>query len=133
MLKERRHLSSGIEHPCSFALESGGIFGIAGIWETWTNNQGHVVESFAMISTLVTPVLRTLFGRMPVVLTGGDEYDRWLHAARQEQPPFDLLRPLSISDLRAWSITPDAIEVNLKQVALGIPQHALDLETDLNE
>jgi len=119
LLNERRHLSSGIEHPCSFALESGAIFGIAGVWETWTNDQGHAVESFAMITTLVTPVLRTLFDRMPIVLTDRKEQDRWLHAGRHEQPPVELLRPLSTAELRVWNMTPGAVDMQLSRVAVA--------------
>ena len=115
VLNERRHLATGIEQPCSFALESGSLFAIAGVWETWTNDQGHAVESFAMVTALVTPVLRTLFDRMPVVLTRPEEQERWLHTSKDhEHPPIDLMRPLSISDLRDWTMTPGSIDMHLE-------------------
>ncbi len=116
VLNERRHLSAGIEHPCSFALESGGIFGIAGVWETWANDQGHAVESFAIVTSLVTPALRSLFDRMPVVFTDRKEQDQWLHTARHEEPPVNLLRPLSMSRLREWKMTPGPVDVQMDQV-----------------
>lgn len=119
ILNERRHLSTGIEHPCSFALESGGIFGIAGVWETWTNDEGHAVESFAMITAMVTPVLRTLFDRMPIVLIDAKDQNRWLHSAKKDQPPLDLLRPMSTSELRDWTMMPGPIDMHLPQVAMS--------------
>jgi putative SOS response-associated peptidase YedK len=113
ILYEERHLSQGIEQPCSFALVSGGIFGIAGVWETWTNDQGCDVESFAIITVLVTPLLRTLFERMPVILNTHEEQERWLYSSRQDEPPVDLLKPLSVSQLRDWKMTTGAVDVQL--------------------
>ena len=114
VLHERRHLGTDIEQPCSFALESGGLFAIAGVWETWTNDQGHAIESFAMVTVLVTPVLRTLFDRMPVVLTDPADQDRWLRTSKDhDQPPVDLMRPLSSAQLRDWKMMPGPVDMQL--------------------
>jgi putative SOS response-associated peptidase YedK len=116
-LLERRHLSAGIEQPCSFQLETGELFGIAAVWETWTNDQGHSVNSFAIVTTLVIPTLRTLFDRMPVVLTDLREQERWLQASEDhEYPPADLLRPLSIAQLHQWRMTPGDVDLQLQPV-----------------
>jgi putative SOS response-associated peptidase YedK len=112
VLHEQRPLR-GIERPCSFALESGDIFGIAAVWETWTNDQGHEVESFAMITARVTPLLSTLFERLPVILDGPKEYDRWLHVHKNDDPPLDLLRPLSPGLLRHWKMMPGPVNLHL--------------------
>jgi putative SOS response-associated peptidase YedK len=115
VLHENRHLSSEIEQPCSFALESGGLFAMAGVWETWTNDQGHAVESFAMITALVTPVLRTLFHRMPVVLSDPEDRDRWLRPAKDEEHlPVDLMQPLSSARLREWKMMPGPVDMHLE-------------------
>ena len=68
LLQEERHLGQQIEQPCTLVLDSGNIFGIAAVWETWINDQGHSVESFAIVTSLVMPSLRSLFDRMPVIL-----------------------------------------------------------------
>ena len=123
VLNERRHLGTDIEQPCSFALESGKLFAIAGVWETWTNDQGHAIESFAVVTTLVTPVLRTLFDRMPVVLTDAAAQDRWLHTSKEhDQPPVDLMRPLSSAQLRDWKMIPGPVDMQLD--AVPHPDHA---------
>jgi len=112
---ERRHLGTGIEHPCSFQLESAEMFGIAAVWETWTNDQGHAVDSFAIVTVLVVPALRTLFDRMPVVITDPADQERWLHIAdNHEDTPVDLLRALSVSELRAWRMTPGNVDLQLQ-------------------
>lgn len=113
-LLERRHLSGAIEQPCSFQLESGDLFGIAAVWETWTNDQGHTVESFAIVTALVIPALRTLFDRMPVVFTDRRDQERWLQvSADHEHPPLELMHPLSVSQLRGWRMTPGDVDLHL--------------------
>jgi putative SOS response-associated peptidase YedK len=114
VMNERRHLGTEIEQPCSFSLESGELFGIAGVWETWTNDQDHAIESFAMVTSLVTPVLRTLFDRMPVVFTNAAEQERWLESTNgYDDLPLDLLRPLSAGQLREWKMMPGPVDLNL--------------------
>ncbi|SEB43627.1 SOS response-associated peptidase family protein [Terriglobus roseus] len=114
VLNEQRHLGTDIEQQCSFALESGELFAIAGVWETWTNDQGHAIQSFAVVTTLVTPVLRTLFDRMPVILTDSTDQERWLRASKEhEQPPVDLMHPLTSAQLRHWKMVPGPVDMQL--------------------
>lgn len=55
LLTELRHGSDLGSPACSFALNSGNIFSIAGVWETWENDQHHQIQSFAVITTLSRP------------------------------------------------------------------------------
>ena len=112
VLHEVRHLSAGIVQPCSFALETEEIFGIAAVWETWINDEGHAIESFAIVTTLVAPLLRSLFERMPIVLQSHEEQMRWLSIESSKPGPVDLLKPLSLEQLRYWKMTPDAVDVH---------------------
>ncbi|MGI4854969.1 MAG: SOS response-associated peptidase family protein [Janthinobacterium lividum] len=120
VLHQCRHLSHSIEQPCSFAMESGAIFGIAGIWQTWTNEQGNQVEAFAILEMPVTPVLRSLFDRMPVVLTDVREQKRWLRSDAEADIPFDLLRPLNVAMLRNWRMMPGPVAVHLRQAEVSL-------------
>jgi putative SOS response-associated peptidase YedK len=115
IIHEVRHLSAGIVHPCSFSLESGEMFGIAAVWETWINDEEHTIESFAIVTTLVTPLLRSLFERMPVILQSHDEQERWLSHEQPEAGPLDLLKPLSPCQLRGWKMKPEAVAVRISQ------------------
>ncbi|MEG9437355.1 SOS response-associated peptidase family protein [Edaphobacter sp. HDX4] len=97
--------TEGSEACCSLELDTGEIFGIAGIWETWCNDQGHAIETFAVISTRAGTVLPTVLNRIPVIVAPSDQ-DRWLHSEPSEQAPYDLLRSLSGKDFVEWRLMP---------------------------
>jgi len=105
LLNEHGHLSSGGDQECSFAPASNEIFSLAAVWDSWTNDAGSQLETFAIISTLTAPLLRPLFQRMPVVIEPQDQ-DRWLHSSIHDPLPIDALKPLSATELRKWKMMP---------------------------
>ncbi len=104
LINECRHDPTGIEQPCSFALNSGETFSLAAVWETWLNDEGYEIQTFAVITSLVAPLLRPIFDRMPIVIPAQD-HNRWLHPSPNDLP-LDLLKPLSAIELRDWKLMP---------------------------
>ncbi|RZU42307.1 putative SOS response-associated peptidase YedK [Edaphobacter modestus] len=104
-LSEHGHSAKGTIQDCSFAPTSGQILSVAAVWETWINDAGCEVETFAVITSLVAPVLRSLFDRLPIVISL-QERDRWLHSSTHDPEPLDLLRPLSAPELKTWKMMP---------------------------
>jgi putative SOS response-associated peptidase YedK len=98
------HEPGGVVLPCSFSLVSGNIFGIAGVWEHWSNDAGHEVESFAIITGLVTSPLMSECERLPIVIPE-DQQQRWLARDDIDVLPIDLLRTLSMEELQSWKLT----------------------------
>lgn len=90
---------------CALALASGSIFGLAGVWETWENGNGHRVDTFAVITTPVLSTMRHVADRIPVVIAEADQ-ERWLHTGDSAEQPWELLKPLSMSQLREWRLSP---------------------------
>ena len=90
---------------CSLALASGAIFGLAGVWEVWENDNGHSVETFAVVTTPAVPSMKLIADRMPVVIAEADQ-GRWLYTRDIVQLPLELLKPLSTSQLRDWCLSP---------------------------
>ncbi len=90
---------------CSLALASGEIFGLAGVWETWSNDNGHPVETFAVVTTPVSAAMRHFADRIPVVIAEPDQ-DRWLYTGDVRDEPFDLLRALDVNTLQDWRLSP---------------------------
>ena len=89
--------------PSSFSLISNSIFAIAGVWESWCDDRGEAVDSFAMINVHPGVELGSHFDRMPVLIAPSEQ-DRWLHA--DSLLPLDLLKPLSSEDLKDWQMSP---------------------------
>lgn len=86
--------------PLYVYLKSKEPFGLAGLWDTWKKPDGSLLESFTIITTEPNDLMRTIHGRMPVILDRDDE-DRWLDCPAT---PFEkvqsLLKPFP-SDLMA--------------------------------
>ena len=98
-----QHGPAKVAALCSLLLRSGAIFGLGGVWETWENDNGHSVQTFAVVTTPAPTPLQQLADRVPVVIPDMNQ-DRWLQAGDVQHPPLDLLRPLSADDLQDWQV-----------------------------
>lgn len=101
------HTGTSGEQPCSFALRTGDIFALAGVWENWTDDTGVSHQTFAIINVHPNPLLNPLIDRIPIVIQPADQ-SRWLGEGTnpEENPPLDLLHPLTAVELKAWRIVP---------------------------
>jgi putative SOS response-associated peptidase YedK len=52
-------------------------FAFAGLWSSWRNPEGSLVETFTILTTESNPDIRGLHDRMPVVV-GRDDFGLWL-------------------------------------------------------
>jgi putative SOS response-associated peptidase YedK len=73
----------------------------AGLWESWKEENGTLLETFTIITTDPNEVMEPLHDRMPVIIEPKD-YDRWLQPAEAQALPLDLLRPFPAEKMRAW-------------------------------
>ena len=80
------------KQPYAFELTTGGLFAFAGIWDAWKDEEGHWLQSYAIVTTEANELMSKIHPRMPVILHPRD-YDRWLDREETEQLPLDLLRP----------------------------------------
>ncbi|MEN6327483.1 MAG: SOS response-associated peptidase [Syntrophomonas sp.] len=68
-----------IKQPMRIVLKSQEPFGMAGLWDRWTDAEGHVLSSFTVITTAAAGPVRHIHNRMPLILNRADEAD-WLHS-----------------------------------------------------
>lgn len=74
---------AGNKIPYRFTLKGGGLFGFAGIWESWRSPEGKQVRSCAIITTEPNELVAPIHDRMPVILAEEAE-SAWLDPARME-------------------------------------------------
>ena len=61
--------------PMRISLESGELFGFAGLWETWNSPDGRRILSCAIVTTAANEFMAPIHDRMPVILSQDAESD----------------------------------------------------------
>jgi len=54
--------------PYRITLHDNGLFAMAGIWDTWKDEDGRLINSFAIITTTPNKLMENIHTRMPVIL-----------------------------------------------------------------
>lgn len=88
---EWQKLEGGKKQPILFRRPDGELFGFAGLWESWTSQDGMALVSCTILTTAANEVMRAVHDRMPVILADGD-YTGWLDPTADKNALKDLLR-----------------------------------------
>lgn len=90
------------KQPYAIAMADGRPFGVAGIWENWSNPvTGHWVRTFCILTCPANSLVGQIHDRMPVII-GEALYERWL----DEQPEADaLLMPFPPEIMTMWPVS----------------------------
>ncbi|MDR9416289.1 MAG: SOS response-associated peptidase family protein [Gracilimonas sp.] len=69
-----------VKDPLPFYLRiiTHDVTGVAGVFNTYKNNKGRTIHTFAILSMPANPLVEPLDDRMPVILDQKD-FGRWLH------------------------------------------------------
>lgn len=92
---------SGPKIPYRIAMADDEPYGLAGIWSRWTQSDGEVTDTFAIVTTVANELVAQLHERMPVIL-GPRDYARWLDP---REDPRDLLVPHATDGMRTYPIS----------------------------
>ena len=84
-------------------MEDGSLFALAGIWDTWKNEEGLLINSFAIITTTPNELIENIHTRMPVILGKNDEKP-WLNETDTDFLK-SLLNPFPAKYMTAYSIS----------------------------
>jgi putative SOS response-associated peptidase YedK len=69
--------AGGSKQPYFFHMRDDRVFGFAGLWDKWRDEEGEVIESCTILTTEANEVFRAVHDRMPVILHP-DAYNEWL-------------------------------------------------------
>ncbi|NMB43555.1 MAG: SOS response-associated peptidase [Clostridiales bacterium] len=93
--------------PYRFILRSGQVFAFAGLWDSWFNPNGDLINTFTIITTTPNSLLEPVHNRMPVILTEENE-KLWLDPKFQDKHllkellkpyPSELMEKYQVSDI----------------------------------
>ena len=109
------------KQPYKIAVRNGALIGFAGLWERWTPETGEAVETFTIITTDASRLVREVHDRMPVIIAPAD-HQRWLTA------PVDAVKRLLVPYTTGLTIVPVGERVNsIKNDDVSLLQPATDL------
>lgn len=96
------------KYPYYIRLANDNAFALAGIWDTWNDNQtGHEVSTFSIITTQANPLMEMIHNtrkRMPVILKQEDER-QWLNNNLDAEGINALLKPYDENEMEAYTVS----------------------------
>ncbi|MFD1927031.1 SOS response-associated peptidase [Sporosarcina siberiensis] len=104
-----------------FKLKSNELFGIAGLWESWTSKDGNVLNTCTVITTKPNPLVEKVHNRMPVMLRPEDEAD-WLNPSIKDTDFLgNILRPFDENQMEAYAVSSEVNSPKNNEKSLIIP------------
>jgi len=88
--------------PHYFSLHDGGLFAVAGIYDTWRDAGGEARCTFAVLTTAPNALMAPIHDRMPVILDGPEGEAEWLAHEADPDALTALMRPTQ--DLEAREV-----------------------------
>lgn len=89
--------------PYRILMKDQSLFSMAGIWDTWKNEEGEMVNSFSILTIGPNELMANIHHRMPVILDKNDEAV-WLGESDQETL-MSLLKPFPAEKMTAYPIS----------------------------
>jgi putative SOS response-associated peptidase YedK len=88
-----------------FSMRDERLFGLAGLWDRWRDENGRVIESCAILTTQANEALRPVHDRMPVILHP-ETYNIWLERDEREIESLEhLMEPYPSSEMKAYAVS----------------------------
>ncbi len=91
--------------PYRFFLPENKPFAIAGLWDSFDNDQGETIHTFMMITTPANKEVADITPRMPAILEK-DLIIEWLNDSNTEESTVSLLKPYTEKALDRFTVNP---------------------------
>lgn len=100
---EWKTISKKEKIPYRITMDDNSLFAMAGIWDSWKDETGLMINSFAIITTSPNKLMENIHTRMPVILSPNDE-KRWLSS---DDTTFlqSLLQPFPEKEMTAFTVS----------------------------
>lgn len=100
---EWKKISPKEKIPYRITLNDGTLFSLAGLWDSWKDENGEVIDSFTILTTSPNELMAEIHYRMPVILEKKNE-NIWLYENDIDQL-ISLLKPLEAEKMTAWPVS----------------------------
>jgi len=92
------------KQPMRILMKDDSIFSLAGLYDTWTDQDGNKLSTCTIITTEPNELMEDIHNRMPVILHPDDEAE-WLGRDNKNvQSLLKLLQPYQASEMRAYDV-----------------------------
>jgi putative SOS response-associated peptidase YedK len=93
------------KQPYCFEVNRGELFSFAGLWETWNDPSGRVLETCSILTTTPNAVTAPVHDRMPAILDP-QCYDLWLDPGTTDATVIsELLKPFDARLMRCFPVS----------------------------
>jgi putative SOS response-associated peptidase YedK len=92
------------KQPLYVHAAAGGVWGLAGLWESWRAPDGSLIESCTILTTEPNELMRPIHNRMPVIIEPED-YSLWLEPGARPDDALHLLRPFPSHKMNAYPVS----------------------------
>ncbi|MFF0826029.1 SOS response-associated peptidase [Brevibacillus sp. NPDC003359] len=93
------------KQPMRIMMKSGEPFAFAGLYDTWTNQEGEKVHTCTIVTTRANELIENIHKRMPVILKKEIE-GIWLDRERYDQLQLQsLFTPYDSSEMRVYPVS----------------------------
>jgi putative SOS response-associated peptidase YedK len=103
--ENRVELGKKRKQPYYLSSASKSQLPMAGLWDTWKDEKGRIVNSFSIITVSPSDDIKWLHDRMPAILRDEEEIRMWLNQDLPFAKVKQLIRPYTIGGLRWWPVT----------------------------
>ncbi|PYE49280.1 SOS response-associated peptidase [Paenibacillus barcinonensis] len=92
------------KRPMRILMKDDSIFSLAGLYDTWTDQDGNKLSTCTIITTEPNELMEDIHNRMPVILHPDDEAE-WLGRDNNDvQSLLSLLKPYNAFEMRAYEV-----------------------------
>lgn len=91
--------------PFFICMKDETVFGMAGLYDVWTNSAGEKISTCTIITTEANEIMKPIHHRMPVILDAKD-YDVWLDVEKAADAALQrILKPCESGLLKAFEVS----------------------------
>lgn len=108
----KKNASGSGKQPMRIQLNSGSLFAMAGLYDTWLAPDGSKLSTCTIITTESNELIAGIHERMPVILRPEDEAG-WLNRSNRDPARLlHLLKPFPAKEMRAYPVSSHVGNVN---------------------